>query len=239
MPGTSVNGLPADHPDWSLDGSRIAYTLVGKNGGTYPTTLQQGYNGSIYVVNRNGGGWDAPINVVTPPDAHTNYYYPALAPDNSFLVMNRAQCLPAAAVDASCWFDTAPTSKLFAALPQANAQLVELVNANKPGPMDKDANITNSYPKWSPFTFRRSGEFGSRLMWLTFASKRRFGLRAQPATINRNKADGEIVWMVGIDPDKISQGLDGSYVAFALPFQRLYKSNHIAQWTQKIVIPIT
>jgi hypothetical protein len=238
VPGSSVNGLPTDHPDWSLDGNNLAYTLVGKNNGAYPTTLQQSWAGSVYVVTRNGGGWSAPVAVATPPDDHTNYYYPAFAPDSKLLVMNRAVCVGGAA-DNRCWFDTASTSKLVAALPQANAKLVELTNANKPGPLDKTTDITNSYPKWSPFVFRRSDEFGSRLMWLTFASKRRFGLRAQPVVLSRAKADGDILWMVGIDPDKIAQGLDGSFVAFAVPFQRLYKSNHIAQWTTKIVPPIS
>jgi hypothetical protein len=76
-------------------------------------------------------------------------------------------------------------------------------------------------------------------MWLTFASKRHFGLRAAPAVLARNKDAGDILWMVAVDPDKIAAGQDGSYVAFALPFQRFYKSNHIAQWTTKVVPPIS
>jgi hypothetical protein len=239
VPGTSVNGLPADHPDWSADGNSIAYTLVGKSGTTFPTTLQQSWNGSVYVVTQSGGAWGSPVAVAAPPDDHTNYYYPAFAPDSSFLVFDRAVCPAGSTLDGTCWFDTAPTSKLFAALPTAGATMVELANADAPGPMDAalNGNLTNSYPKWSPFIFQRSQEFGSKLMWLTFASKRHFGLRAQPWLSSRNN-DGEMLWMAAVDPTKISQNVDPSYVAFAVPFQRFYKSNHIAQWTTKIVPPI-
>jgi hypothetical protein len=239
VPNTSVNDLPTDHPDWSLDGNSIAYTLVGRANGNYPNTLQQWYAGSIYTVSRSGSGWGAPVAVVPSPDDHTNYYYPAWAPDNKFLVLNRSVCAPGGNVSTQCSFDTAPTSRLFAALPVANAQLVELANANKPGPLDSGPDITNTYPKWSPFVFRRSEELGSKLMWLTFASKRHFGLRAAPAVIERNKDPGDILWMVAVDPDKVAAGQDGSYVAFALPFQRFWKSNHIAQWTEKVVPPIS
>jgi hypothetical protein len=41
--------------------------------------------------------------------------------------------------------------------------------------------------------------------------------------------------MVAIDPAKVAAGQDPSYPAFALPFQDLDTSNHIAQWTQTLV----
>jgi hypothetical protein len=43
--------------------------------------------------------------------------------------------------------------------------------------------------------------------------------------------------MVAIDPDQIQQGKDGSFAAFALPFQDLTTSNHIAQWAARVVPP--
>lgn len=239
IPNTAVNGKASDHPDWSLDGNLIAYDTVGVQPST--TTLQQAWNGTVYVVNKTGTTWGPPIAVATPPDDHTSYYYPTVAPDNSIVAFDRAVCPPGSNLDTTCWFDTAPTSRLFAATPTANATLVDLVNANKPGPMDNGkTDIVNSYPKFSPYVFRRSDEISSKLMWLTFASKRRFGLRAPPAVLSKApNIDADVLWMVGVDPDKIAAGQDGSYVAFALPFQRFYKSNHIAQWTSKIVPPIS
>jgi hypothetical protein len=44
--------------------------------------------------------------------------------------------------------------------------------------------------------------------------------------------------MAAVDPDKIANGEDGCYTAFALPFQDITTSNHIAQWTTKVVPPI-
>ena len=41
--------------------------------------------------------------------------------------------------------------------------------------------------------------------------------------------------MFAVDPAKILAGQDGSYTAFFLPFQDPTTSNHIAQWTQKII----
>jgi len=42
------------------------------------------------------------------------------------------------------------------------------------------------------------------------------------------------LWMAAIDLDAPA-GDDASFVAFALPFQDLATSNHIAQWTTQIV----
>ena len=44
--------------------------------------------------------------------------------------------------------------------------------------------------------------------------------------------------MAAFDPDLAAAGGDGSYPAFALPFQDLITSNHIAQWTTEVVPPI-
>jgi hypothetical protein len=43
------------------------------------------------------------------------------------------------------------------------------------------------------------------------------------------------MWMAAVDPDAILRGEDGSFPAFALPFQDLSTSNHIGQWTQRVV----
>jgi hypothetical protein len=83
--------------------------------------------------------------------------------------------------------------------------------------------------------FQRTGEAGSRLMWLTFSSSRYYGLRKPPASSGDQTSTGTLIWMAAVDPDAIANGLDGSYPAFALPFQDYSTSNHIAQWTQTIV----
>jgi hypothetical protein len=85
--GTATN--PADHPDWSADGKRIAYVKVG-----HAHTLQRMGMGAIEVVQRQAGdAWSAPIEIV-PPLTGKNRYYPAFSPDGSFLVFDESTCSP-------------------------------------------------------------------------------------------------------------------------------------------------
>ncbi|WP_095980557.1 TolB family protein [Melittangium boletus] len=243
--GTSQN--PATHPDWSADGKTIAYTSVGYTG--YPPQNRRTFTGSIQMVRETAGSWSAPLTVVPPvPLTGSNpyakhRYYPAIAPDNAFLVFNESTCPINSDTSQDCNGDTDPTATLWAAKLEANAALVELKNANKPGITDdKDGagaylqTLTNSYPKWSPFVTQGNTGDTSRLMWLTFSSSRNYGLRKTADASNASEArKSTLLWMAAVDPDKVLAGEDGSYVAFALPFQDITTSNHIAQWAQYLV----
>jgi hypothetical protein len=44
--------------------------------------------------------------------------------------------------------------------------------------------------------------------------------------------------MVGLDPNNLTNNVDPSYAAFALPFQDFSTSNHIAQWTELVPTPV-
>src|SRR5262249_12403078 len=97
-----------------------------------------------------------------------------------------------------------------------------------------DQALASSFPKWSPFVFRRAYELaGSRLMWITFSSTRRYGLRSPPAGGSENPR-GTLLWMAAIDPDRVAAGEDPSFPAFCLPFQDPGTSNHIAQWAERV-----
>jgi hypothetical protein len=210
--GTGTAANPADHPDWSPDGKSIAYVKVGR-----PNTLQRMGMGAIMTVGANGG---ASVTLV-PALAGKNRYYPAYSPDSQFVVFDESTCPAGLSSDESCDADTDPSATLFAVMAKPGSSPVRLDRANASG------NLTNSFPKWSPFVFRRSaGEASSRLMWLTFSSSRPMGARSPT---------GVWIWMAGIDPDQIGNGVDGSYPAFALPIQDFGTSNHIAQWATQIV----
>lgn len=238
IPGTGDVTSRATHPDWSPDGKTIAYMSPGQSGSN-----QRSFQGAIKAVTQDGsGGWNVPITVVPRHDATTtgnvgkNRYYPAIAPDNAFLVYNESTCPGAGRnADTVCNGDTDQTASLWAALIQPYAARVELKRANQGGIMDAGAtSLTNSYPKWSPFVTRGSNGDTSRLMWLTFSTSRKYGLRNPPAGGDENP-QGTLLWMAAVDPDKVTAGVDPSSPAFALPFQDITTSNHIAQWAQYLV----
>ena len=215
--GTQAN--PTDHPDWSLDGQRIAYVRVGTAG-----TMQRMWNGSIYQVAAGGG---APQLLVAAPDVLHNEYYPTYAPDGRLLVFDESTCTSGNAKGGECNADTNATATLKALDSMVGGTPVVLANANKPGVADGATTaLTNSFPKWNPFVFQKTVS-GGHLAWITFSSKRQYGLRMPPGS-------GTLLWMAAIDLDAPA-GTDPSYVAFALPFQDITTSNHIAQWTSQIV----
>jgi hypothetical protein len=168
-----------------------------------------------------------------PSVAGKNRYYPAIAPDGSFLVYDESTCPPGKTYDRVCNGDTDPSARLFAApFPPAVATPVELAAANGPGVADRGAtDLGTSYPKWNPYAFHLSA--GSQILWLTFSSLRRYGLRPSPppASSHEGLPVGTLIWMVAIDPARLAQGVDPSSPAFCLPFQDITTSNHIAQWT--------
>lgn len=212
-----------DHPDWSPRGDRILFTVVTH----HQTSQRPGRGGIAYVEEVPGGGWSDPMQLIAPEDGK-NRYYPAYSPDAAFFLYCESTCPPGVTYDGSCDADADPSAKLWAMSSQGGAPIY-LARASGPGVEDSgETELSNTFPKWAPFVDPRRRDGTGRLMWFTFSSRRRYGLRAP------NGSD-QWLWMAAIDPDAVGRGEDGSAPAFALPFQDLSTSNHIAQWTTTIV----
>ncbi len=213
---------PSNHPDWSPLGDRIVFTNVGIR-----NTLQKCFNSEIRTVVKASGQWQAP-QLLVPRAPSKNRYYPSWAPDGRLVVFNESTCTNGN-TGTDCDGSDDPTARLYAIDGLSGGAITELARANAPGLTDGGAtNLTNSFPKWNPTVFSRTRD-GGRVAWMTFSSTRNYGLR--------RTTDGLKLWMVAIDLDAPA-GTDPSSPAFALPFQDLATSNHIAQWTTAIVGPI-
>lgn len=229
----ATSAQSTSHPDWSPDGKRIVYVRAGQ-ASEDGVNNQRFYGGSIHVVDQQGAGWSAPTTLV-PAQTGRNRYYPSFSPDGSLLAFNESTCTTAPP-DRACNADSDPTATMFIVKPDAGATPIALARANAPGKTDTGTALTNSWPKWAPFEFQRTQAPGSRVVWMTFSSTRNYGLRSAPAGTSAESVSGSLLWMVAIDPDLAIAGQDPSVAAFALPFQDLASSNHIAQWTKEVIV---
>lgn len=222
---------PISQPDWSPQGDQIAFIHMGAVGGSQvggSGTHAFAVQASIGVIEREGDGWSDPDFLTDPPEGE-NTYFPAFNPEGDLLAFNRSSC-PDGENGSECYAHGDPNAALFVTRPAPDAEEVELARANEPGPMDETDVVMNSFPKWPPFTFEGTDEFGGGQQWLSFASDRQYGLREPGDDI------GTLIWMSAIDPERARDGEDPSYPAFALPFQDPTTDNRSAQWTQTTVI---
>jgi hypothetical protein len=208
--GTVLTGVPtggyATHPDFAPTGDRIVYVRPGTVTNDWTFT-----GGSIATLTYQRAGDAFGGEVVLVSSGGENNYYPALSPDGQWVLFNRS---------AENAYDNG-TAELWVAKVDGSVPPLRLSAANI-GP-----GLTNSWARWAPFE-GTYGESAEPLLWLTFSSKRDFGVRLVSA--NRPQ-----IWMTPFFRGRAAQGLDPTAPAFRLPFQDLESSNHIAQWTHEIV----
>ncbi|HEY4243934.1 MAG TPA: hypothetical protein VGM88_29170 [Kofleriaceae bacterium] len=210
LPTYNTSAL-STHPEISPDGTIMANSEYTGGGVDYDC-----YDG--YIVTRSyddtTGTFGGPAILVDMDPTNAIYnWYPSFSPDSQWIAFTRNSQVSYNDPTAETWIVKADGS-----LPP-----IKMQTADTDG-----ANITNSWPRWVPFgqTFGATDE---PLFYLTFSSVRPFGVRipggGQPQ-----------IWMTPFFPNRALEGMDPSGPAFRVPFQDVTTNNHIAQWTQQVVI---
>jgi hypothetical protein len=196
-------------PDWSANGSAVVYARSDTPPPCFGPICGAPGIGAGNIVLMTAGVWTDPTVLV--PAGGGNQYYPAFAPDSEWIVFNRSA--------GSDSFD-APDAQVWAVAGSGGAPIRLLAGSPAPG--------GDSWPKWAPFIHTYKDR---QIFWLTFSSRRDYGLRLENSTAAEKRAQ---IWMIGFDPATAQAGSDGSYPAFWLPFQELTSGNHIAQWVEEV-----
>jgi len=201
--------MNATMPDWSADGKTVVFVRDASS--ACPLGLcgsQPGVSmGTLMLTNASGTSFSGETTLVS---GGGNNYYPSLSPDGAWVAFNRSAMNSYDAPDAR----------------------VMLVSTAGGAPVDLTAVNTqpgNSWPKFSPLAHSFQGK---PIFWLTFSSRRDYGLRLEQAGKTQDMQIAQL-WMVAVSPEKAMAG-DGGYPAFWLPFQDITTGNHIAQWTEKV-----
>ena len=197
----------ATHPDLSADGTRLVYVRPATPGADWSFQTGAIFTRTYDPVTRTFGAETPLVN------DGSNNYYPSWSPDGQFILFNRAP-----GGDAY----NNPNATLFVVKADGSAPPVQLAVANAAGP------LTNSWGRWAPFE-QSLGASHEKLYWVTVSSKRDFGVRL----VNAQRPQ---IWMTPFFPDRAAQAADPSAVAFRLPFQDITSNNHIAQWTERVVV---
>lgn len=210
----NTDGTYATHPEFSPDGN----WLVSVEGSPGDYSISNG--GLVRRSYDNATDTFGPIQMLLPQDPTdgTSTYYPSYSPDGQWLVVTR--------VNGGSYNDQQAETWVLKADGSAPPVKLTIANSDQPG-MDTP-NITNSWARWVPFA-QTFGPNSKPLFYLTFSSIRPFGVRIPGGGLPQ-------IWMTPFFPDLAAQGMDPSGPAFRVPFQGVNTANHIAQWTQQVVI---
>jgi hypothetical protein len=235
--GSIATGGNATHPDWSRSGAYLAYTRYSD---AHPASLPatEGDNteiaisrGAIARMRWNGTAFEQ-AQIIVAEKAGQNSYYPSVAPNDQYVVFNRVDgCANnTGGFNQPCTAYDNPKARLMM-VPISGGGEIDLKNINKRGPNDTQDALSSSWPKFSPF--RQAAPQGRTVLWVTFSSRRNYGLRLPN---NNNPATGQPqLWMAAITIGGEPVGGDPSSPPFWIPNQNLQTHNHIAQWTEQII----
>jgi WD40-like Beta Propeller Repeat len=212
MPTTPANAK-VTQPDLSADGKWLVY--VRPNSADTDFEFEQG---QIYIrsYDQSTRAFGEEIPLVN--DGQNNFY-PSWSPDGIWILFNRNQFGNA--------YDDGNTMAWVVKADRSQAP-IPLARANE------GLGLTNSWARWAPFAQNLSGN-NEPMYWVTMSSKRDFGVRLRNSGLAQRARRAQL-WMTPFFPERARNGTDPSTAAFRLPFQGFDSSNHLAQWTEKIVV---
>ncbi len=199
------------HPDVSADSTMIAYTHV--PAASYGADWHFG-NGQIAVRTYDQATATFGPERILVTDANNNYY-PSFSPDGKYVLYNRSTDNSAGGGAYNN-----PSASVWVIKVDGTGYPVELATLNAA------IGKTNSWARWAPF---QQSVGSDPIYWITTSSQRDFGTRIVGASRPQ-------IWMTAFSPAAVEANTDPSSPTFRLPFQNIDSSNHIAQWTEQIVV---
>jgi hypothetical protein len=204
------------HPDLSADGTKLVYVK--------PTAASFDYSfghGQIVVRSYDQTTHTFGAEQILVSDQFNNYY-PSWSPDGAWILFTRSTNNdPGDGTYLAGSYNNTDAS-LWVVKADGTQPPVQLVAAND------GTNLTNSWGRWAPFG-QSLGANHEPMYWVTVSSKRNFGVRL--VGVGRPQ-----IWMTPFFPGRATVAGDPSAPAFRLPFQAILTSNHIAQWTEHVVV---
>jgi hypothetical protein len=197
------------HPDVAATGTAIVATSLTAGSEVYTSASSL----VVFDYDTTTKTVGAPRTLV-PQTGAAYPYYPSYSADSAWVMFNQATGGNSYDnVNAQLWVTRADGSVPPIRLGQAEV-----------------AASYDSWPKWTPFVTAEPTATGSeQVMWFTVASRRPFGVRSAASQKPQ-------LWLAPFYPERALAGQPASGPAVRLPFQVLTQGNHIAQWTEEIVV---
>ncbi len=198
-------------PDWSPDGEHIVYVETET---PPPIDTASVSSGSIVTLDWNGSAWTRGRVLVRR--LSENNFYPAYSPDGAWVLFNRSPSNTNSMGD--------DPDNMVARVTDAELWVIASDGTGVAIHLDRADEFAESWPKWDPTAY---SDRGRALFWLSFASRRAYGLRYA-------EDDRSQLWMAAFYADEARGGLDPATPAIRIPFQELDTSNHLPQWVTSI-----
>ncbi|MDX2090621.1 MAG: hypothetical protein SFX73_22370 [Kofleriaceae bacterium] len=197
------------HPDVSPDGTKIVATQNTSGSEVYTTAS----NLVVFDYDPTAKTVSAPRTLV-PQNGGPYAFYPSFSPDNQWVLFNRAS--------GGDSYDH-QYAEMWVTRTDGTGTPIHLEEAEVAG-------TYNSWPKWTPFSVNEITATGSEpVMWFTVATRRPFGVRSTGNQLPQ-------LWMAPFYPQRAANGQPATGPMVRLPFQALNEGNHIAQWTEQIIV---